>query len=143
MTSQIITSPTRLARLIAIPPMPESQSQLLLHEAKTPYKVEDARSIPELLPGELLVQVQAIGLNPIDWKSASVNLWLHTYYLTDNELSEYGFALPAFPCVNGREFVGQIVRQHSSLRTDLTIGNKVCIIELWTSLGVVQHFGLV
>lgn len=74
MISQLVTRHSRPARLIVVPKMPESQTQLLLHEAKTQYKVESARSIPELLPGEILVEVHAIGLNPIDWKSALVNL---------------------------------------------------------------------
>lgn len=40
--------------------------------------------------------------------------------------SAYGFALPAFPCVNGREFVGKVVRSHSSPPTNLRTGDTVC-----------------
>ncbi|KAF2112748.1 chaperonin 10-like protein [Lophiotrema nucula] len=88
--------------------IPDVQAQLLLHQAKQPYRVEDEREIPQALPGELLVQVQAIGLNPIDWKSA-----------------EYGFALPAFPCVNGREFVGKVIRLNCSERKTIAVGDTV------------------
>jgi hypothetical protein len=49
---------------------PRKQRQLLLHGARQPYEVEHNRDVPEVFPGELLVRVQAIGLNPIDWKSA-------------------------------------------------------------------------
>jgi hypothetical protein len=49
--------------------IPRKQTQLLLHTAKQSYEATAARDIPELKAGELLVQVEAIGLNPIDWKS--------------------------------------------------------------------------
>jgi hypothetical protein len=50
--------------------VPRKQTQLLLHAVKQPYEVTAARDVPELKAGELLVRVEAIGLNPIDWKSA-------------------------------------------------------------------------
>lgn len=51
--------------------LPEVQSQLLLHAARQPYSVEHGSKIPELQNSdELLVEIHAIGLNPIDWKSA-------------------------------------------------------------------------
>ncbi|KAH7115059.1 chaperonin 10-like protein [Dendryphion nanum] len=88
--------------------IPAMQTQLLLHKAKQPYEIDNEREIPELRSGELLVRVEAIGLNPIDWKSA-----------------EYGFALPAFPCVNGREFVGRVIKQHSTKRPDIHLGDTI------------------
>lgn len=53
-------------------PSPPTQTQLLLHEAGHPHEVSKGRKIPDVRPGELLVEVHAIGLNPIDWKSAYV-----------------------------------------------------------------------
>lgn len=50
--------------------LPQSQTQVLLYEARTPYEIAHSRDLPITSPGELLVKVQAIGLNPIDWKSA-------------------------------------------------------------------------
>jgi NADPH:quinone reductase-like Zn-dependent oxidoreductase len=47
-----------------------TQTQLLLHEAGQQYKLSQSQRIPDFGPGELLVQVCAIGLNPIDLKSA-------------------------------------------------------------------------
>lgn len=55
---------------IAQPPLPSVQTQLLLHQPRSPYETFSGGGVPELRPGELLVQVEAIGLNPIDWKSA-------------------------------------------------------------------------
>jgi len=52
--------------------IPPHQSQLLLHQPKQPYQLHRQRSIPLLRFGELLIEVLAIGLNPIDWKSAFV-----------------------------------------------------------------------
>jgi hypothetical protein len=50
--------------------IPKTQSQLLLLAPKQPYQVHHYRDIPEVRKSELLVKVEAIGLNPIDWKSA-------------------------------------------------------------------------
>jgi hypothetical protein len=54
----------------SIESLPQSQTQVLLYEARTPYEIAHSRDLPITSPGELLVKVQAIGLNPIDWKSA-------------------------------------------------------------------------
>ncbi|KAF2792817.1 GroES-like protein [Melanomma pulvis-pyrius CBS 109.77] len=111
MTSQTVTQAARSDIQVEATSIPELQTQLLLHQAKQPYEIDNAREIPKILPGELLVQVQAVGLNPIDWKSA-----------------EYGFALPSFPCVNGREFVGKVIREHSAQRSDIKLGDSVLSI---------------
>lgn len=52
------------------PQLPNVQTQLLLHQPRSPYQTFHEGGVPPLNPGELLVQVEAIGLNPIDWKSA-------------------------------------------------------------------------
>lgn len=50
--------------------LPQSQTQLLLYQARQPYEIATSRNLPSISSGELLVQVLAVGLNPIDWKSA-------------------------------------------------------------------------
>jgi hypothetical protein len=50
--------------------LPQSQTQLLLYQARQPYELAQSRNLPSISSGELLVQVLAVGLNPIDWKSA-------------------------------------------------------------------------
>lgn len=70
------------------------QDLLLLHGPRQKYKLEKSSSIPELQgEREILVQVLAIGLNPVDWKGA-----------------DYGFSQPSYPWVNGRDFAGIVVR---------------------------------
>lgn len=70
------------------------QDILLLHGPRQKYSLERARDIPELRgDSEILVQVLAIGLNPVDWKGA-----------------DYGFSQPSYPWVNGRDFAGIVVK---------------------------------
>lgn len=54
------------------PQLPSVQTQLLLHQPRSPYETFHEGGVPVLNSGELLVQIEAIGLNPIDWKSAYV-----------------------------------------------------------------------
>lgn len=47
------------------------QDVLLLHGPRQKYSLEKAQEIPELRADrEILIQVLAIGLNPVDWKGA-------------------------------------------------------------------------
>jgi NADPH:quinone reductase-like Zn-dependent oxidoreductase len=50
--------------------VPKTQTVLLLHAPKQQYHVTEGYAVPE--PDnehEVLVKVQVIGLNPIDWKA--------------------------------------------------------------------------
>jgi hypothetical protein len=50
--------------------LPETQSALQLHAIRQPYKVTKDHETPTMQNDfELLVKVQAVGLNPIDWKA--------------------------------------------------------------------------
>ena len=50
--------------------LPKTQSALLLHAIRQPYSVTGDYAIPALRDDtELLVKVEAVGLNPIDWKA--------------------------------------------------------------------------
>ena len=70
------------------------QDLLLLHGPRQKYSLEHAQDIPELRgDNEILVQVLAIGLNPVDWKGA-----------------DFGFSQPSYPWVNGRDFAGIVVK---------------------------------
>jgi len=70
------------------------QDLLLLHGPRQKYSLAKAQDIPTLKDDrEILVQVLAIGLNPVDWKGA-----------------DYGFSQPKYPWVNGRDFAGIVVR---------------------------------
>ena len=62
------------------------QRAALLRGPKLPYEVIEDHPTPQLQnEHEVLIRVEAIGLNPIDWKSA-----------------DFGFGLPTLPAVNGR-----------------------------------------
>ncbi|QIW99598.1 hypothetical protein AMS68_005116 [Peltaster fructicola] len=70
------------------------QDLLLLHGPRRKYSLEKGKDIPELQrDDEILIQVLAIGLNPVDWKGA-----------------DYGFSQPSYPWINGRDFAGIVVK---------------------------------
>lgn len=70
------------------------QDVLLLHGPRQKYSLEKAKNIPGLQgDDEILVQVLAIGLNPVDWKG-----------------NDYGFGQPSYPWINGRDFAGIVVK---------------------------------
>ena len=79
---------------------PSSQRQLLIHAPKESYKIVEDAPIPTPSNNrEAIIQIQTIGLNPIDWKSPAFN-----------------FGLPSLPCVLGRDYVGIVLKEplHSS-----------------------------
>jgi hypothetical protein len=50
--------------------LPGLQSALLLHATKTPYDLTTEYAVPAIQHDtEILVKVEAAGLNPIDWKA--------------------------------------------------------------------------
>ncbi|QSZ28695.1 hypothetical protein DSL72_003195 [Monilinia vaccinii-corymbosi] len=70
------------------------QEVLLLHGPKQRYAHTTEQPIPSLEDDrEMLVAVEVIGLNPIDWKAP-----------------DFGFGLPALPCISGRDFAGKVVK---------------------------------
>ncbi|PGH23610.1 hypothetical protein AJ80_02391 [Polytolypa hystricis UAMH7299] len=77
------------------PEAPKSnQSVLLLRGTGEKYTLDKDYAIPQLQhEAEILVQVLAIGLNPIDWKAPAFN-----------------FGIPALPWINGRDLAGRVVR---------------------------------
>jgi NADPH:quinone reductase-like Zn-dependent oxidoreductase len=65
-----------------------------LHGHRQRYILVDDWPLPRLeKSNEVLIRIKAIGLNPIDWKSV-----------------DYGFAIPSFPAVNGRDLAGEVGR---------------------------------
>ena len=73
------------------------QDVLILHAVKQRY-VHTRIPMPQLEDErEMLVEVQAIGLNPIDWKAP-----------------DFGFGLPDLPCISGRDMAGKVVRGSKS-----------------------------
>ncbi|KAH8802681.1 chaperonin 10-like protein [Xylogone sp. PMI_703] len=82
------------AEIIAEELISEHQDVLLLHGPKQRYIHTPKYAVPELhTDREMLVNVQAVGLNPIDWKAP-----------------DFGFGLPSLPCINGRDLAGKVVK---------------------------------
>lgn len=50
--------------------VPETQTVLLLHGPRQAYQLTQGYAVPQVQSEhDVLVKVQAIGLNPIDWKA--------------------------------------------------------------------------
>ncbi|KAH7325605.1 chaperonin 10-like protein [Stachybotrys elegans] len=107
------------------PSSPPRTNPALLVVGKRQYDIQESYPFPTLAhEGEVIVRTKAVGLNPIDWKSV-----------------EYGFCLPEFPWVTGREMAGVVEKVGSGV-TDITVGQRV-----WTSTyyrdrraGCFQHY---
>jgi NADPH:quinone reductase-like Zn-dependent oxidoreductase len=79
--------------------------------AKGQYEINDLCPFPTMNSDtEVIIRAVSVGLNPIDWKSV-----------------DYGFCLPEFPWITGREMAG-VIEQVGSAVTDLKVGQRV-----WTS----------
>ncbi|KAF6830759.1 zinc-binding dehydrogenase [Colletotrichum musicola] len=89
--------------------VPDTQTVLILHAAKTPYETLEGYQVPEIRDeSEVLVRTETIGLNPIDWKAPDFN-----------------FAIPSLPYISGRELVGRVVRRSPSSKSRLQNGDQV------------------
>ncbi|THZ66034.1 GroES-like protein [Aureobasidium pullulans] len=84
--------------------LPFQQNIALLHAARE--RLVYTQDYPVPLPktdDELVVEIRAIGLNPVDWKS------MYTY-AANEKYSDYNFAIPQLPYIAGRDFAGVVVR---------------------------------
>lgn len=86
---------------------PPKQDALLLHAPKERYQLAQI-PLPSLeQPDEVLIRIEAIGLNPVDWKGP-----------------DFGFGLPTLPALCGRDYAGTIVKVGSRV-TKWSPGDKV------------------
>jgi hypothetical protein len=70
------------------------QDVLLLHASRQRYSYTKQQPVPQLTDErEMLVAVEAVGLNPIDWKAP-----------------DFGFGLPTLPCISGRDLAGKVIK---------------------------------
>ncbi|KAL6704536.1 hypothetical protein ACN47E_008165 [Coniothyrium glycines] len=92
-------------------PLPTSQKTLQLHKTRQPYELSEPQDAPSVQhEHELLLKVNAAGLNPIDWKSP-----------------DYNFGVPSFPFVSGRELVGTVVQTSSTSNSRVRKGDVVIV----------------
>jgi hypothetical protein len=95
---------------------PEWSNPSLLVTGKGQYEIREQFISPShASAGEVIIRTQAVGLNPIDWKSV-----------------DYGFCLPEFPWITGREMAGTIEHIGPDV-TGLEVGQRV-----WTSMCFAQ-----
>lgn len=87
--------------------IPTKQHALLLLGLKQPFQHVYQHEVPRAKNAdEILVQIKAIGLNPIDWKSV-----------------DFGFGIPKLPYCAGRDFAGVVARAAPGSR--FSIGETV------------------
>ncbi|KAI0635557.1 GroES-like protein [Trametes polyzona] len=86
----------------------KTQKALVMPAAGGSYTVEET-AVPQPGPDEVLVQIQAAGLNPVDWK------------LT---LPEYAPMIPSYPFIPGSDGAGVVVQVGDSV-TRFKVGNRV------------------
>ncbi|KAL4811150.1 chaperonin 10-like protein [Aspergillus unguis] len=92
---------------------PQLQKALLLRAVKEEYTLVDDHVVPPLLhSSEILIEVTAVGLNPVDWKAPTFN-----------------FGIPALPWVFGRDLAGVVVKTSSSDKstTRIQVGDLVLV----------------
>ena len=82
---------------------------LLLLEKQGKYVVQDVPT-PKPGPGELLVEVKAVGLNPVDWK---VNY-------------DYAFLIAEYPAIVGSDAAGT-VKEIGEGVTGFAVGDRVYV----------------
>lgn len=110
-TPDLIASAAEKAGLEKSSTQQNPANQALLVTAKGQYTLTHNFDFPALQnQREVIMQSVAVGLNPIDWKSV-----------------DYGFCLPSFPWITGREMAG-VVHEVGSEVTGVKVGDLV-----WTS----------
>ncbi len=88
--------------------MSAQQKSLLLLEKQGSFAVQNT-DIPKPGPGELLVEIHATALNPVDWK-----------------IQVYGYFIQDFPAVLGTDAAG-VVKELGEGVTSFAIGDKVYV----------------
>lgn len=86
--------------------MSTKQKVLYLLEAKGQYAVQE-KDIPEPGPGEVLVQIHATALNPVDWK-----------------LHDYAVLITEYPAILGSDSSGVIAKLGEGV-TSFTVGDRI------------------
>ncbi|KAJ6013889.1 Polyketide synthase enoylreductase [Penicillium herquei] len=109
-TPKSLITTTVKEEVITQTPLQAKQRVLLLKAAREQYTLVDDHHVPSILhPGEVLVKVLAIGLNPIDWKGPAFN-----------------FGIPSLPWINGRDLAG-LVLQVPNESSRLRVGDIVLV----------------
>jgi hypothetical protein len=100
--------PTSLFTFQSNTTMSTQQKALYLVEPQGDFEVR-SRDIQEPGPGEVLVEIHATALNPVDWKIQAYNLFIKDY-----------------PTILGTDSAG-IVKKVGEGVTNVAVGDKVCV----------------
>ncbi|KAI4720538.1 GroES-like protein [Aureobasidium sp. EXF-10727] len=104
----VIQAKTRRADSPLESELPLQQTVALLKAARERLVPTQAYPVPSpIKDDELVIEIRAIGLNPVDWKSI-----------------DYNFAIPQLPYIAGRDFAGVVVRAPAS-SSRLRVGDLV------------------
>ena len=90
---------------------PSQQKALYLAKKNGPFEIH-AADVPKPGPGQILVKVEASGLNPADWK---IQLW--------------GILVEEYPSVLGSDIAG-IVEEVGGGVVGIKKGDEVCVFML-------------
>ena len=90
-------------------PVHKRSRALVLYSTSGPYRFEPDWERPRIGADELLIDVKAIGLNPIDWKCVA-----------------FGFGVHSTPWISGREAAG-VVDQVGSQVNSSRKGDRVFV----------------
>ncbi|ORY80859.1 chaperonin 10-like protein [Protomyces lactucae-debilis] len=83
----------------------------ILRAIKSHYQLTHDYPHPIASADEVLIHIEAIGLNPIDWKS-----------------NAYGFGVYSFPWINGREAAGTVLAIGTNVGTNrVAVGDRVLV----------------
>ncbi|KZP13236.1 GroES-like protein [Athelia psychrophila] len=101
-----------------------SQKALFIPSKQAAFAVAST-GVPTPAAGELLVKIQAAGLNPIDWK-----------------IQKYGFAVETYPAIIGSEFSGTVEAVGEGV-TSFQKGDRVACAGKWVNdYSAFQQFAL-
>lgn len=93
-----------------------SQHQALFLQSKFGKFAVNSNATPKPGPGELLVKVEAAGLNPVDWK-----------------IQKLGWYLEDFPVILGSDAAG-VVEEVGQDVHGFAKGDRVCVISFLNAL---------
>ncbi|KAI0649876.1 GroES-like protein [Trametes meyenii] len=96
-------------------PIPTTQKSLVLHKESTPRVIEDT-AVPQPGPRDVLVQILACALNPVDWA------------IVDPPYSK--MLIPSFPYISGLDGAGVVVQIGSDV-TNLKEGDRILFQGNW------------
>ena len=87
-------------------PIPVQQKALIIPAAGAYFQV-GTLDVPKPAAGEVLVRVEVVGLNPVDWK-----------------IQQWGIVVTEYPAVVGCEVTGVVVEAGPNV-TNLSVGDLV------------------